>query len=373
MGQLGTEDTDASPLHMEGTTRNGAATGSRTRRHSRISRSHSPASHASYRRGVPGDEILDLGRGKQRPAPPPRQLTHDVEPVQVDVQGQDEEEPPPRPQRVKVTLGAVVGVVSGLLVGAAASTAIDDWREETAARRATELAAVLEQTGAMPDSESLSATFTIFNSGEHPITIEGITLAGWESAVADRRLSREIDPGENATVLAYLAVDCANPGSRPATEEAVVEVRTVDGRRHTVNVAVAQWEQLAESRGWICSPPATEVWADLISPAWGEGSLTLSLQLHSDRKVTVVGVESLSPAFSVETTQLPVTNRGGGGGDRAITTTWRVVDCVAAQGFELSGVFLRLTLDNGRTQEIDLSYGQGFGSLIRLTERSCPS
>ena len=101
----------------------------------------------------------------------------------------------------------------------------------------------------------------------------------------------------------------------------------------TVNVAVAHWRQLAESRDWLCSP-ATVIGAELINPELGEGSLSLALQLYSDREVTVVGVESLSPAFSVETTQLPVT---GSVDPQPIATTWRVVDCVAAKDFELPG------------------------------------
>ncbi len=314
---------------------------------------------------------MEFGRGKQ----PPQQLTHDVEPAHPDVQGEDEEEPPPRSQRVKVRLGAVVGVVSGLLVGAAAWDAVDDWRGETPTRPATALAAVFEQLGPMEDSETPWATFRIFNAGEHPITIEGIALAGWEPALPDQRFSRVIDPGTSETVLAYLAVDCARPGPKSATE-AVVDVRTVDGRHDTVSLAVAHWRELAESRDWNCSPPAMDqVGADLINPEWGEGSLSLGLQLYSDREVTVVGVESLSPAFSVETTQLPVIRSldpvTGSLDPQPIATTWRVVDCVAAKDFEL--LLLRLTLDDGRTQEIDVSYGPAFGSLVRLAERSCPS
>ena len=58
----------------------------------------------------------------------------------------------------------------------------------------------------------------------------------------------------------------------------------------------------------LCAPPDTVIGQRLILVG-GEGSLTLGLQLQGDREVTVVGMQSGSPAFSVETTQLPVTGQ----------------------------------------------------------------
>ncbi len=323
---------------------------------------------------MPGEEILELGRSKQRPASPPRVPSVAAEPIHLDIQGQDEEEPPPPPRRrVKLTVGAIVGVVSGLLAGAAGWNAIDDWRTVTAARGATDLVAFLRDAGPVQDLDAVSATFTIFNSGEHPVTVEGISVTGWEPRNPDRDMSRDIDPGESALVQTTFSMDCEAPRPRETATHALLDVRTADGQSHSVDLPFAQWENLAGARDWICSPSMGYggVWADLSSPEWGEGSVTLDMHLQSDREVTVVGVESTNPAFSVETTELPQPVEGPSGG--SIASVWRVVDCVAAQNFELSGMLLRLTLDDGRTQEIDVSYGPGFASLIRLTERSCPA
>jgi len=60
-----------------------------------------------------GPEILDLG-GKRRPSRSERTaavVAKSAEPVQLDVQGHDEEQPPPRPsRRVRITAGTAIGL-----------------------------------------------------------------------------------------------------------------------------------------------------------------------------------------------------------------------------------------------------------------------
>ncbi len=218
----------------------------------------------------------------------------------------------------------------------------------------------------------MSATFSVFNSGEHPVTVEGIAVTSWKPHDGDQELSRIVDPGESALVQASLTTDCS--ADRPRTQpQAVIDVRTVDGEQRTVEVPVTQWDMLAGARDWICSsgPGFNSLWADLHSPELGEGTLTLDLQLNSERRVTVVGLESSNRAFSVETTELPTqTSRDSG---QSIATVWRIVDCAAAQDFEQRGVSIRVTAEDGTTQDVDVSYGAGFGSLVRLAERSCPA
>ncbi len=213
---------------------------------------------------------------------------------------------------------------------------------------------------------------TVFNAGEHPITVEGITLDGWEPTNPDHKLARDIDPGEQAMLRTELSTDCSVPQPRTAPE-AVLDVRTVDGTQRSIEVPITQWTTLTQAREWVCSADYgyPEVWAELGEPVWAEGSLTLAMHFQSGGEVTVVGLESLNPAFTVETTELPATTSDVNA--RSIETVWRVADCVLAREFEQSGVAVRLTLDDDTTHEVDVSYGTGFGSLVRLAERSCPA
>jgi len=316
-------------------------------------------------------QILEFGRGRQRSTPAPS-VSREADPIQLDIEGRDEDEPPPRPGQVRVTRGAVVGVALGLLAGAAAWNALDDWRTQIAAQGTTNVMAVLSQASPSQEVDALSSTFTIFNLGEHPITVEGIALPGWDPQDPDQVLAHEIAPGKRGLVNTDLAVDCSGRQPRTATR-AIVDVRTVDGRQHAVEVPLAQWRNLSASHDRICAPnrrpPSVRV--EFSQPELeDDGTLTLAMRILSEHEdITVTAMESLNRGLTVDTAGLPATVPRGG--VQAVETVWRVIDCATAQTFDLAGVTVQLTLDDGTTRDVDASFGPVLSSLVRLTERTC--
>jgi hypothetical protein len=266
-------------------------------------------------------------------------------------------------------IGAVVAVV-GLLAGAAGSRALEDWRAESAARGTPHIVAVLSGTEAEPGSRALSANFTILNSGLQPVTVEGVILDGWPRLHEPGR-SPEIGPGDTAIVTEVFTVDCADASRQPRrVRSATIDLRTVDGARRTVEAPLLHWFNLGETRGWMCAPHDEEnVWAEFGTPvARDDGTLTLAMDVHSEPEVTVVGVAPVGLAFTVETTQLPVTTKRDSGA--SVATVWRVRDCAAAQRFDR--VSVQLTLDDGSHHFVEIWEGSAV-ALVRFAERSCPA
>ncbi len=301
------------------------------------------------------------------------------EPVDLDVQGQDEDEPPPRPQRVKVTLATVVALVTGLVAGGAGWNAFADWRADVAARGETLLQAVVLEanqganTGA-GDRVTLSANVRLFNYGDHTVNINGLTTEGWP-AVNSRQREAEVEPGRHRDVMQAVQLDCATDQDTPTMVKAAVT--TADGTERQVDIPLARGILIAENRQWLCpsgSSGEPPIWGGVMS-TFASASDTLPSTIMVDTPsdtVTVTDLQWSTSAFTIEAAGLPVEVEFGQ--SQTIDVVWRVAECGAAANFESNmPLTLVASLADGRTGEIDVSYGQVLASLARLAERNCPS